>query len=137
MLWEYTSDDDTITPEYGPLKMMEFVSEGLAALNVEFNAAQRHAQRLSDAGFANIGHHERKVPLGLWPRDLKLKELGRYNLVALHMGLEGIMLAPFTRGLGWTLEEVKTFECKVLKDLKNQSIHAQVRFHAFWAQKPA
>lgn len=36
----------------------------------------------------------------------------------------GISLAFFTRGLGWTVEELEVFLVKVRKDMKNSQIHA-------------
>lgn len=39
-------------------------------------------------------------------------------------GLQGISLALFTRGLGWTAEELEVFLVDVRKDMKNTTIRA-------------
>lgn len=38
--------------------------------------------------------------------------------------LEGFSMAPFTRVLGWTREEVELFLVDVRKEMKNPQIHA-------------
>jgi hypothetical protein len=40
--------------------------------------------------------------------------------------LTGISVALFTRGLGWTMQELEVFLVDVRKEMKN------TRFHAYW-----
>jgi hypothetical protein len=38
-------------------------------------------------------------------------------------GLSGLSMAVFTRGLGWTKEELEVFLVEVRKSMKNTKIH--------------
>jgi hypothetical protein len=38
-------------------------------------------------------------------------------------GLSGLSMALFTRGLGWTKEELEVFLVEVRKSMKDKSIH--------------
>jgi hypothetical protein len=41
-----------------------------------------------------------------WPKDLKLKELGRYVNFYMDMSLGGFATYPMSQILGWSLEEI-------------------------------
>lgn len=80
---------------------------------------------IREAGFEDVHHEKFRLPLGVWPKDKQLKEVGAFNLVQLREGLEGFSLALFTRVLGWSPDEVQVLLSKVRKDLDNRNIHAQ------------
>ena len=132
----YSSDDDTIPPEYAPQKMMEHIKEGLAALGIEFDSAQKHVERLTNTGFTNVSNWERRVPVGTWAKGRDWKIMGTVCRTAISNGLDALMLGPLTRGLGWSKEQVEEFSVPVRKHLFDPSIHAYVCFQAVWAQKP-
>ena len=80
---------------------------------------------IREAGFEDIHHERLRIPVGLWPKDKQLKEVGAFNLVQLRQGLEGFSMALFTRVLNWSPDEVQVLLSKVRKDLDNRNIHAQ------------
>jgi hypothetical protein len=45
-------------------------------------------------------------------------------------GLEGLSLGFFTRGLGWTKEEVEVFLVDVRKDMGDTKVHAYTPVYA-------
>ncbi|KAI9869122.1 MAG: hypothetical protein M1813_002946 [Trichoglossum hirsutum] len=91
---------------------------------------------VKDAGFENITHKVLKVPIGPWPRDKRLKEIGNLNLLNLLEGIEAISVAPFTRSLGWSQEKVQVLLVGVRKDVQNSRIHAIYDLHVVYGQKP-
>lgn len=82
-------------------------------------------QWVREAGFGDVYHERIRLPLGVWPKDKQLKEVGAFNLVQLREGLEGFSLALFTRILGWSKDELGVLLSKVREDLNNRNIHAQ------------
>ncbi|KAI9867649.1 MAG: hypothetical protein M1813_008449 [Trichoglossum hirsutum] len=78
---------------------------------------------IKEAGFENVTEEIFPLPIGMWPKDKKLKEMGAYNLFQRLENLEGITLGLFTRFLGWTSQEVLVFLADVRKDLRNPRIH--------------
>jgi hypothetical protein len=125
-----------MTESYTPPKMVDNIRAGLAKFDIEMHAAEKNPDRLRDAGFVNIRHDIKKVPVGPWPKDQNLKTIGLYTRSVIYDGLQAITMGPFTRGLGWTPEEVEVFLVKVRKDLMNSSVHSFVHFHSIAAQKP-
>ena len=65
-----------------------------------------------------------KLPIGQWPADRKLREVGAFQLVAMLEGIQGLTMAPLTRHLGWDPNEVEVFIAEVRKEFKNRKIHS-------------
>ncbi|KAF5017816.1 hypothetical protein F66182_10230 [Fusarium sp. NRRL 66182] len=73
-----------------------------------FDIAPKLPGMLKEAGFKDVGFVQKVVPMGTWPKDPKLKEIGRWFRVQfLEMGLEAYCLALFTRAGGWSNEEAQ------------------------------
>lgn len=61
---------------------------------------------MKNAGFVDIVHKKWKVPIGGWPEDPKLKQIGFYGGFFVDQSLEGWAVMPIGEILGWTFEEV-------------------------------
>ncbi|KAL8636082.1 MAG: hypothetical protein Q9228_006485 [Teloschistes exilis] len=79
--------------------------------------------RMEKAGFVNVMVQEFKLPIGTWPADSKLKEIGAVQLVAMLEGLQGLIIAPWIRHLGWKEADVESFLEKVRNEWKDKNIH--------------
>lgn len=55
---------------------------------------------IEQAGFVNVVEEVFKIPLGGWPADRKLRELGLWALLGFDTGAEGYNLATLTRVMG-------------------------------------
>ncbi|KAF2010609.1 S-adenosyl-L-methionine-dependent methyltransferase [Aaosphaeria arxii CBS 175.79] len=78
------------------------------------------------AGFVDVEEHRFVWPIGPWPSDPHLKDMGRWGERNWADGIEGWVIALYTRVLGWTYEEVQGFVKefrKVIKDRKNHFWH--------------
>ncbi|KAH6688257.1 S-adenosyl-L-methionine-dependent methyltransferase [Plectosphaerella plurivora] len=91
---------------------------------------------MRDAGFENVDERRLKLPMGAWPANPKLKEVGRYNLAATEQGLEGFMLYIFTNIHGWDLIRTQTYIAAVRSELKKRSNHAYYLASSVFGQKP-
>ena len=69
-------------------------------------------------------HRKYKVPIGTWPRDPLLKEVGKFNYMQANMGLEGLTLRLYSKVLGWAEAEIYALLASVRRDLNNPRIHA-------------
>ncbi|KAJ5093686.1 hypothetical protein N7456_009547 [Penicillium angulare] len=94
---------------------------------------------IEKAGFTDIQEKVYKVPVGPWPRDKVLKELGRLNHEHWSAGMEGYamwLLTKFGAPTPWTPDEVQVYLAKVRGDLKNPTIHGWEFARRIWARKP-
>lgn len=60
------------------------------------------------AGFQGVVYKKFKLPIGPWPKDARLKEMGMYTALYMDLSLDGFALYPVGQILGWSLEEVQT-----------------------------
>ncbi|KAL2000819.1 hypothetical protein VTN02DRAFT_2579 [Thermoascus thermophilus] len=88
------------------------------------------------AGFTGVNAVEFKLPFSPWPRDPKLRELGRYHQLHMYEGMEAYSLLLFTRVLGWTREEVDALLGEVRQVLRDRSIRLFTKVHFVYGQKP-
>ncbi|KAF5667173.1 mRNA 3 end-processing YTH1 [Fusarium heterosporum] len=79
---------------------------------------------LGKVGFEDVTEAKFKWPTNSWPRDKKHKELGLWNNENAKFFLEAVALAPLTRALGWSREEVAVFLTQARKELNDPKIHA-------------
>ena len=55
---------------------------------------------MTKAGFVNVTYATFKWPIGTWPKDPKLKQIGAYNRLGWEEGIEGWAMYLFTNHLG-------------------------------------
>lgn len=77
-----------------------------------------------NTGLVNLHHKAFKIPIGTWPKDPHLKDLGMCNLIQSLDGLEGFSLKLLCGGLGWTKEEVLLLLLGVREEMKSGKVHA-------------
>ena len=80
-------------------------------------------QWMRDAGFIHVHVIRTPLPLGSWPKNKRLKEIGLFNWTQLWEGLQGLSLRLFIDVLGWRQEDLELLLMQVREDLKNRKIH--------------
>lgn len=132
------SDDGTVTDNMALGQWGKIFVEGGNKLNRSFLVLQEGLQRkaLEAAGFVDIQEHDIKMPIGTWPADPKLKELGAYAQLVLTQDPEGWVLF-MTNTLGWTREQILNFVAAVRKESRSSKVHPFYRQKVVWGRKPA
>ncbi|KAI4289606.1 MAG: hypothetical protein L6R35_001117 [Caloplaca aegaea] len=91
---------------------------------------------MKDAGFQGVQAEKFVWPVGTWPKDKHLKEIGAWNYLQIMQGLEGFTYALFTRRLGYSKAEVEVICANVRKEMKDPKLHAMYHLHVAYGQKP-
>lgn len=117
-------DDDTLKPDSVLLKVTEMVIEASAKLGRPINLSQHYKVMFEKAGFADVQLLPYKWPTNHWPRNPKMKTIGRWSLANTDGGWEGMWLALFSRGLGMSREEIMVLCEQSRKELRDPKIHA-------------
>ncbi|GAE00281.1 methyltransferase, putative [Paecilomyces variotii No. 5] len=89
-----------------------------------------------EIGFEDIHVKKYTIPMGIWPKDRKLKVVGAWNLEEARTGMEASAMAVLTRYDTWTPEEVRILVAKALKDAESRSVHALFDFYVVYGRKP-
>ncbi|KAH6982476.1 hypothetical protein EDB80DRAFT_692033 [Ilyonectria destructans] len=117
-------DDGTLSETSDLWRWMTLIQEGLEKLGQSTIAAEERKSTMEAVGFEGVVETAYKWPTNHWPRDKKYKDLGNWSLVTIDYWLEAAALAPLTRGLGWSREEVLALVARARKALRDTSVHA-------------
>ncbi|WYZ44745.1 hypothetical protein EsH8_VIII_000061 [Colletotrichum jinshuiense] len=130
-------DDGTLKEDHALVKMSRLWGEAAAFFGRPFQDNRALLDMLAEIGFVDIHAQTFKWPSNPWPKDRKHKELGFWNYDNSVAGLEGFMMAPFTRVHEWTKEEVTVFAMQVRNEMKDPSIHSYSHIWSIYARKPS
>ncbi|RYP02577.1 hypothetical protein DL764_005751 [Monosporascus ibericus] len=122
---QYYSEDGSLTESHDTTKWINLLIGAARKIGRDPCPGVSLEKWVKEAGFKNVTHHRFRFPVGPWPRDPDMKEIGMYNLTQVLQGLEGFSLRLFCDVLGWRQEEVVVLTSKVRKELKSRHIHAQ------------
>jgi len=132
----FYSSDGTFIPGCATDEWAKEIVLGLKIMDFEPEPGPKLEKWVTDAGFQNVNHQCLPIPVGIWPKDKRMKEIGACDLSMFLEGLEAMSLRCLTIGRSWSREEVLGFLPAVRRDLKNKCVHAMHNFHVVWAQKP-
>lgn len=120
----YKSDDGSLTEDSN----LAYWSRVLTEASVKYNRPIPHHHEYFEwferAGFVDVKQITVKSPTNPWPKDKKLKEIGKYQLCAHVEGLEGVSIGLLTRGAKWKPDEVSVLLAKVIPEMRDRSIHS-------------
>ncbi|EFE30941.1 uncharacterized protein ARB_02134 [Trichophyton benhamiae CBS 112371] len=117
------ADDGTLTADHALDKWSRLCLEACEKLERPLDVAKSHKSRMEAAGFVDVVEVVHKWPQNSWAKDPKLKEIGNWTMTNMLEGLQALTIGPFTRGLGWSLEQVEAFLIDVRNDVKNRKLH--------------
>ncbi|KAK1720514.1 methyltransferase domain-containing protein [Colletotrichum lupini] len=131
------SDDGTLQETSAVIKSVRMLEQAANIFGRPYHTAQALQETLTKVGFEDVTVQRFKWPTNPWPRDARHKELGIWTHENLVAGWEGFCMAPFTRALNWSREEVMILMMQVRKEFSDRSIHAYFPVHSIYARKPA
>ncbi|PGH13963.1 hypothetical protein AJ80_06101 [Polytolypa hystricis UAMH7299] len=132
----FYSDDGTHEKAINCLEINRLAREASAKFGKDIHTVNTWTDRMEKAGFKNVKQVTRKLPISPWPKDPKMKELGRFQLANMLEALDSYTLSLFTRVLGWKKEEVQVLNAGARSELKDRSIHMYCKVHFVYGQKP-
>ncbi|KPM42793.1 hypothetical protein AK830_g3750 [Neonectria ditissima] len=133
---EFMCDDGTITKAKDALLWMDYLRKSAKKFGKPVDCAPQWAEKLREAGFEDVKEEVRKLPIGAWPKNPKLKEIGRYQSVQELQVVDSYTPALFAHTLGWSMDEVQVLMAKVKRDLRDPSIHLYLSIYFVWGRKP-
>ena len=69
-------------------------------------------------GFVSMQEKVFQVPVGAWPKDKKLKMIGRFYGATLYEGAPAMSLRLLTQLRGWGTDEVNVLNARFREDMK-------------------
>ncbi|KAL1911738.1 hypothetical protein Sste5344_002313 [Sporothrix stenoceras] len=132
----YYSEDGSLAPDNPLLTWITTACDAAEQIGRDTRPGSKLQGWFKETGFTNVTHRRFKLPIGTWPKDPVLKQIGLYNYMQINQGLEGLSMRLFTNVLKWTQEQVMVMLADVRKQLHDPNIHAILDFHVVYGQKP-
>ncbi|KAK1658796.1 S-adenosyl-L-methionine-dependent methyltransferase, partial [Colletotrichum godetiae] len=129
-------DDGSVPEESALRRWHDLMAQAGEQCGRSIESPSKYTKAIEDAGFVDIVTHKFVWPLNTWPKDKRFKEIGRWMVLNLDMGIEALTLGLLTRVMGWTEEEVLRLCDDVRKDLSKTWYHAYWNVHVVYARKP-
>lgn len=102
-------------------------------VGIEFDIFPQVTSLLQSAGFVNIEAHQEPTPIGTWPKDKRLKEIGLYfRTQFIEAAVDGYTLALFTRFGSWTEVEPKVLIAHVRNEITSNKMHLYTHWYVSW-----
>lgn len=120
---DYYSQDGTLTEHHALRKWLTTAYGAEAVTGRTLRPGKMLQYWMEQNGFHNIQVLRQPLPLGIWPKDKKLKKIGFLNWTQLWEGLSGMSLRLYLDCLGWSAEELELLLVDVRKDLKDRKLH--------------
>jgi hypothetical protein len=77
-----------------------------------------------------------QIPIGTWPKNPQLKELGRFELVHMHMSVDSHTPALFTRVLNYTPEQAHALMEGVKREFRDKDLRLITSYRFLTGRRP-
>lgn len=135
-----SSDDGTFPMDGSYTRWAEVLTSAFDKIGRPWPKGPDLKTLFENAGFVDVQVKVLKRPTNDWPKDQRMKEIGKVSLQSAEAtcklnrisqftyfnfmkGLEGFTMGPFTRILSWTQEEVQVLLAGVRKEFGKRSYH--------------
>ncbi|KAE8353143.1 S-adenosyl-L-methionine-dependent methyltransferase [Aspergillus coremiiformis] len=132
----FLSDDGTADEAVTAQEWMGKIREAGRKFGKPLDDVNQWRQKLEDIGFVEVTETVLKLPIGTWPKDPRMKEIGKFQFVGELQAIEAYTPALFTRVLGWSVEEMQLMIDKVKQEISNRSLHLYLPCHVVYGRKP-
>ncbi|KAH8772449.1 methyltransferase family protein [Hyaloscypha sp. PMI_1271] len=130
------SEDGTVTPDNPFGRWGLLIAQAGQILGKDFAVGYHTKKFMEEVGFINVVEKKYKLPIGRWPADPRMKELGTWYRAYFEDGMEGYAMALLTRVLKWEFLEAQVFFAQLRAAFKDKNIHAYSYFTCVYGQKP-
>ncbi|KAL8973204.1 MAG: hypothetical protein Q9183_000106 [Haloplaca sp. 2 TL-2023] len=132
----WTSPDGSLLEEHAGKRFNnEFIKASHAA-GIEPCPGLYLEKWMKDAGFRDVKAEKFVWPVGTWPKDKHLKEVGAWNYLQIMEGLEAFTFQLFTQHLGYSKAEVEVICANIRKEMKDPKLHIMFHLHVAYGKKP-
>lgn len=136
MLPTVLADDDSM-PEDWPLRQWaRDQHEAQMLLGKPIRIGPKLKAWYEEAGFVDVQERIVKVPIGTWPKDLRLKQIGHLYEHNYRRGLGAWSTQVFRQAFSWNRSEIEVYLANVRRCLDDKHVHAYNKIYIIWGRKP-
>ncbi|PKS05134.1 hypothetical protein jhhlp_008501 [Lomentospora prolificans] len=133
----FSSDDGTVKDETALGQWGKFFEQGEKKVGRSFSVLKEDLQKkcMEKAGFVDIQEFNFKLPVGSWPKDPKMKELGQCAEMVMEADTEGYIIF-IANVLGWSREEIQVYLAHLRREVRSGKVHGYYKQRVVWGRKP-
>ncbi|KAK7961601.1 uncharacterized protein PG986_002426 [Apiospora aurea] len=128
-------DDGTMPPNDPAFDFYKLFQQAFRRIGCDTALAANLDGPLKDAGFVNVQCVVKKIPVGQWARDKKLRLAGWYLRTAIQEVLPALCGKPLAV-LGLNEVERELWRAAALRAVNDDSVHRYWNMYFWYAQKP-
>ncbi|KAH7021987.1 S-adenosyl-L-methionine-dependent methyltransferase [Ilyonectria destructans] len=133
---EFRSDDGTTDLEPVFQTYQKLFEDGGKVLGNSFFVRDLQQKAFEEAGFVDVKTVDYKFPVGGWPKDSKLAEIGRFVKLTLENDIEGYTLMMWHEVVQWPKDEYQLFLMNLQKAMRNPKVHSYMIVRYVYGRKP-
>ncbi|KAM5526678.1 Phosphoethanolamine N-methyltransferase 3-like protein 1 [Fusarium oxysporum f. sp. phaseoli] len=133
----FRSDDGTTELEPAFQTWRKLYEEGGKKLGNPTFVHGLQRQAIEEAGFTGVKVTDYKFPIGDWPKDPKLAEIGQYVKATLENDLEGYTVDLWHVACKWPEDEYQVFLMSLRKAIRNPKVHSYMTVRYIYGRKAA
>jgi SAM-dependent methyltransferase len=130
------TDDDSIPKDSAYPQARRILFEMATKMGTPLEAPRSWKDQVERIGFVEVKEVVYKLPMGPWPKDKRLKEIGAVERMMLLEGIEAYMLRGYTQVLGGDPKTLAIILAQAKRDLSDPKIHTYVFYHIVYGRKP-
>jgi SAM-dependent methyltransferase len=153
--WVYSDDDNQLERASWTKEWMSTLATTSLDCQKPLNVGRFQKPWMEEAGFVDVTERTfkvryrcnrprgpcdiltaGKVPIGQWPRDHKLKELGGFERMHMNESIEAYSMALYTRVLGYSMEQAQVVFSMVKQELNDRNLHLYTIYRFIYGRKP-
>jgi hypothetical protein len=119
-----SSYDDSLPAKSQIMELYNVLAEFAAKVGINLAVAQKFKSMMERAGFEDVTEKVFDLPLGDWPEDRRLKEVGLFQRFQMVEGVHGIAFGLLTRVAGWSAQRVEAFLAGVRREMRDRNVHS-------------
>ncbi|KAH8193698.1 hypothetical protein TruAng_012135 [Truncatella angustata] len=128
-------DDGTMADDDPAFGIYKLAAEAFARLGYDIHLASKLDEPLKQAGFTNVQCVIKKIPVGTWARDRRLRLVGYYLKLVIQDFLPVLAKKPLL-ALGIDHIERELWRSLASKAMDDLSVHRYWNFYFWYGQKP-
>lgn len=128
-------DDGTMPPQDPAFDFYKLFQQAFRRIGCDTALAANLDAVLRDAGFVNVQCVVKKIPVGQWARDKKLRLAGWYLRTAITEVLPALCGKPLSV-LGLNEVERELWRAAAMRAVNDDSVHRYWNMYFWYAQKP-
>lgn len=119
-----SSYDDSLPAKSQIMELYTVLAEYGSKIGIDLEVAQKFKPMMDKARFEDVTEKIFDLPLGGWPEDRRLKEVGLFQRFQMMEGIHGIAFGLLTRVAGWSAQRVEAFLAGVRREMMDRNVHS-------------